>query len=245
MSTAFFKTHDNVLSYELIRSARRKTIGLQVKNAKIIVRAPHYVDETFIRDFIDNKSSWLRSKVALQLAQSPVETLTFKHGSSVLIAGKHKEIELSFGSQECVSVCEKYIHITILSRFKKHREDEKKVSSLIKNRLEKWFLSETTHYIEGRINTFSSLLKLVPTKIKIRRYKSRWGSCNSRHELSFNYLLAMCPLWVVDYVIIHELCHIKHLNHSPKFWSLVHNYCNDVQEAKMWLKKNNRSLYWG
>jgi predicted metal-dependent hydrolase len=79
---------------------------------------------------------------------------------------------------------------------------------------------------------------------KVRKYKARWGSCNNRGELSFNCLLKMLPLWVVDYVIVHELCHLKHMNHSTRFWQLVEQYNPQFRLAKAWLKQNQASLSW-
>ena len=85
---------------------------------------------------------------------------------------------------------------------------------------------------------------LTPSKIKIRQYKARWGSCNSRKEVSLNYLLMMAPLWVIDYVIIHELCHLVHMNHSSQFWALVKLHCPDYNTAKQWLITHQKDLHW-
>ena len=80
--------------------------------------------------------------------------------------------------------------------------------------------------------------------MNIRQYSARWGSCNNRKEISFNYLLMMAPPWVIDYVVIHELCHLTHLNHSQHFWQLVIKHCAYFQEAKQWLKHHQTELIW-
>ena len=76
---------------------------------------------------------------------------------------------------------------------------------------------------------------MYSTSLKIRKYRARWGSCNSKGQISLNYWLMICPDWVIDYVLIHELCHLQHLDHSRQFWQLVHSYFPNVEQAKQWL----------
>ena len=92
--------------------------------------------------------------------------------------------------------------------------------------------------------TYAQLTSLKPLRIKIRRYSSRWGSCNSRGELSFNTLLMMLPIEVINYVVVHELCHLQHLNHSKEFWQLVAQYIPHYNQATQWVKTNQSTLLW-
>ena len=78
--------------------------------------------------------------------------------------------------------------------------------------------------------------------ITIRCQKTRWGSCSSKGNLNFNCLLMLCPEEVRDYVVIHELCHRKEMNHSPRFWALVAQACPDYARHRSWLKEHGRSL---
>lgn len=79
-------------------------------------------------------------------------------------------------------------------------------------------------------------------RVSIRHQSSRWGSCSAKGNISLNCLLLLCPPAVMEYVIIHELCHLKHLNHSGAFWAMVESYCPDYKEYKDWLKANGRHL---
>lgn len=85
--------------------------------------------------------------------------------------------------------------------------------------------------IDKRLKHFSGLSKLKYKSFKIEEDPKRWGSCNGRAELTFNYRLAMFPLKAIDYVVVHELCHTKHLNHDRSFWRLVGKYCPDYLET--------------
>ncbi len=79
-------------------------------------------------------------------------------------------------------------------------------------------------------------------KITIRAQVSRWGSCSSNSNLNFNCLLILCPSEVLEYVVIHELCHISHRNHSKYFWSMVEKYCPNYKESQRWLNDNGNAL---
>lgn len=83
---------------------------------------------------------------------------------------------------------------------------------------------------------------LFPGTVTIRHQKSRWGSCSSNGNLSFNCLLCCAPTEVLDYVIVHELCHLRHPNHSPAFWTEVAHWCPDYQQQEKWLKTEGRVL---
>ena len=82
-----------------------------------------------------------------------------------------------------------------------------------------------------------------PGRITIREQKSRWGSCSSKHNLNFNWKLIMAPPQALDYVVIHELCHLHEFNHSPRFWSLVEAQMPDYKVWKKWLKDHAEDLY--
>ena len=80
------------------------------------------------------------------------------------------------------------------------------------------------------------------TSITIRDQKTRWGSCSGRGTLSFNWRLILAPPEILDYVVVHELCHLTHMNHSKEFWSMVSNTIPDYKEKRKWLKENGHTL---
>jgi len=102
--------------------------------------------------------------------------------------------------------------------------------------LDEIYRKETKKVISLLVDKYSSLMNLYPTSIKYRKNKRTWGSCNYKNGLNFNILLAKFPLEVIEYVVIHELAHIKHKNHSKSFWNLVKNYCGDYKEREKLLK---------
>ena len=247
-----------MLEYKLIRSKRRRTLSLQVKHGQVTVRAPHYVTLAFIDTFIQKKSVWLRSKLAEQ--QEIPEFCDFSQGSSLLYLGekvtlniciaKKSEVYFSHGvgpeieSSNYQQTTTKYLNIAISERINSRLTELLARSKQIKKQLEIYFKQQAEQLIIDRLELISKEIALSPTMISIRQYRARWGSCNNRGEVSFNYLLMMTPSYVIDYVIIHELCHLEHLNHSKEFWQLVEKFCPNYQIAKKWLSTHQSQLHW-
>ena len=96
--------------------------------------------------------------------------------------------------------------------------------------------------IPERVEYYAKLAGISYNRIFIRLQKSRWGSCSVDGNLNFNCLLMLCPDEVVDSVVVHELCHRKHLNHSREFWEEVERFCPDYRACKKWLKENGAAL---
>lgn len=96
--------------------------------------------------------------------------------------------------------------------------------------------------IPGKVTKYASLLRICYGRITIRNQRTRWGSCSSQGNLNFNCLLMLCPDEVVDYVVVHELCHRIHMNHSPQFWALVGSVLPDYQVQKQWLKEHGAEI---
>jgi predicted metal-dependent hydrolase len=234
-----------MLSYQLIRSAKRKTIGLQVKHGKIIIRAPKFVSEKEVANIVNAKSAWLQKKVAEQNSVPHHSNEHFQESSKLLINGELKTLHITYGLFPEVILKQDFIIVTLSNRVKTKATDNAEFKEkYVKKQLENWLKKQTNNYIDENLSLHAEKIGALPKSFQVRLYKSRWGSCNSRAELSFSSLLAMTPNWVVDYVIVHELCHLHHMNHSTEFWRLVEfNYPNYLL-AKSWLKSHQNQLHW-
>jgi len=115
-------------------------------------------------------------------------------------------------------------------------------SGILELALEHWYRTEAARLINERTDKLSSQLGTSYKLIVIRGQKTRWGSCSRKKNLSFNWKLIMAPEPVLDYVIIHELTHLKEMNHSKRFWELVAQYCPGWREHKKWLKQHETDL---
>jgi len=229
-----------MLAYQLIRSSKRKTIGLQVKHGSIIIRAPYYVCEQDIAHIVKAKSAWLQKKVAEQNDRPKLNNNTFQENSSLSINGELKTLHIDYGLFSEIIIENSTIQLTLSNRIKSANSE----ASQIKKQLETWFKQQSINYLDQHLSDRAEQVGVFPKSFKVRLYKARWGSCNSKAELSFSSLLAMTPDWVFDYVIVHELCHLVHMNHSPAFWQLVALHCPNYRLAKTWLKTHQAQLSW-
>lgn len=108
--------------------------------------------------------------------------------------------------------------------------------------LEKRYRKAAAEYIPGRVAYFRQFTGGTYDKVVIRDQKTRWGSCSSNKTLSFNYRLMLAPPQILDYVVVHELCHLTHMNHSSDFWKLVESVLPDYKERRKWLKEHGNEL---
>jgi predicted metal-dependent hydrolase len=115
-------------------------------------------------------------------------------------------------------------------------------NGLLELALEQWYRSEAAKLITEIADKLSSQMGIDYKRILIRGQKTRWGSCSRKKNLSFNWKLIMAPEPVIEYVTIHELIHLKEMNHSKKFWELVAQYCPGWREHKKWLKQHEADL---
>ena len=118
---------------------------------------------------------------------------------------------------------------------------ELKEEELNKN-LKKFYFSSCKKIVGERINRYQIQLRVKPKTIEVVESKTKWGSCSSDKNLTFNYRLAMAPIEVIDYVIIHELCHLMHMNHDRSFWRRVGSIMPDYKEKEEYLARNGRSM---
>lgn len=216
-----------MIQYHLVRS-RRKTLSLQVKSGQVYVRAPHHVDEHTIESFIKNKNAWLKAKIAEQ-NQTIDLCCDFSQGSQLFLLGQLVTLNLVIGAEndqsdvvlKIVENGQQTLNVHFSTRIHEKLQSPLQSATAVKNKLERYFSEQANAIIPPKVSYYSQLTNLSPVSIKIRKYTARWGSCNNKGQLSFNYLLMMLPMHVIDYVIIHELCHLQHLNHSKDFWQLV------------------------
>lgn len=108
--------------------------------------------------------------------------------------------------------------------------------------LESWYRQQAWLYLPLRLRQFAEDLRVRPTRITVRSQKTRWGSCSMRGTISLNWRLMLLPSDLADYVLIHELCHLRHLDHSPRFWALVSTLLPDYHERRCALRTVNAFL---
>ena len=197
-----------------------------------------------IESFLLKKSAWLQQKITEQAQNRQTPQWLFAEGAPIYYLGEAKTITIKYAINKAENVCNEQLEVTLSYRLQKKLTTPEQLHQAIKTHLASFFKRQLEHYLSTRLPLLIEQIGLYPKAYKVRFYKSRWGSCNNRGELQFNYLLMVLPTWVIDYVIIHELCHLQYLNHSKDFWALVHRYCINTDKAKAWLKQHQHMLIW-
>lgn len=123
----------------------------------------------------------------------------------------------------------------------KEYEESKNAVKLADEEIEK-LRYETKKIVNDLANKYSKIIGVSFNKITVKKQRTVWGSCSIKSNLNFNLLLSLMPKEVVEYVVIHELCHLKEMNHSNKFWRLVKTYCNEYEYCKKWLRIEGKKI---
>ncbi len=118
------------------------------------------------------------------------------------------------------------------------RNDPRSIRKLIRA----WYCASAGKILAERIAFYSSSLAVNPRRVAVKEHRRQWGSCSRKGNLNFNWKLVMAPIEIVDYVVVHELSHLHHLNHSKLFWEKVASIIPDYKERRKWLKNHGLKL---
>jgi len=212
---------------KIIRS-KRKTLSLTInENAELIIRAPKRLSIEKIQDFINEKENWINRKKIL--IENQIKDVTSNH-NKLLYLGNFFPINVEQNaSKELFFTGEEFIANSI-------EPDSLSLS------IKKWYKNKFKEIALPRVAYFANKHNLMVNQVRIKNQKTMWGSCSSKNNINLNYLLLMAPMGVIDYVIVHELVHTIHRNHSTDFWDSVESIMPEFQEHKRWLKKNGYKL---
>lgn len=135
-----------------------------------------------------------------------------------------------------------FLHLGRRCRLDELIPTEGRTEEELRAHLKKFYFASCKKIVNERIGTYAKQLKAEPKSIEIIESATKWGSCDSRKRLNFNYLLAMAPVYAIDYVIVHELCHIHHMNHDRSFWRKLGSILPDYKEREAYLNRYGRLM---
>lgn len=236
----FIETSNNKITYTVVKT-KRKTIGITIDmNGEVKVSAPLRISEKQIKEVVQKKADWIIKKVNEVIERnSNLVCRQFVSGEKFLYLGKEYTLEIvekDLGEAE-VLMQEDTMAVYISQGLSKESRKQ-----TIKEALIKWYRQRFAEIVKERIEKYSLKLKVAPCKVVIKDQKTRWGSCSKKGNINLNWRLIMAPLHVIDYVVVHELCHLKVMNHSKDFWNLVESIQPNYTEGREWLKVNGNRL---
>lgn len=222
--------------YTVKRSSKAKRVRLEIRvttGLTIVVPGSYKTEE--LPDLLRKRSRWILGKLAeCGKNQSLAAEKELKSGDSISYLGRYLRVVVRYNPSTPVSV-----------RLEKNRllVNLDSQNGRLNMVLEWWYRQQAERLIKKRADELCSLLGVAYGRLSIRRAKTRWGSCSRKGNLNFNWKLIMVPEPVIDYVIIHELAHLKELNHSKNFWKLVAEHCPQWRQYRQWLKGEEATLF--
>jgi len=223
----------NPINYTIIRRPKRKTASIVIRaDNRVEVLAPSLMSADTIARFVQDKNEWITRKLHFNSEiRSVYMPKLFHHGEVFHLLGKPYTLCLQQGKR-AIKLCE---HELLVS----HPAAEPTTTA---RQIDRWYRQQAETHFKARSLFFAAKLGKYPQSVAIKSYKSRWGSCHHDGRIYFNWRLIMAPEWIIDYVVIHEQCHLIHLNHSSQFWALVQSIYPGHKAATSWLNIHGQTL---
>jgi len=218
------------LPVEVVRTKRKKTASIEIKDGLIRVLVPNSVTDKRVNAILEKKASWINKKIRLQAEMPPYRSKEYVNGETFTYLGRNYRLKLVNADTTATRLKNGYLEVPAQGE------------SVIQASLIDWYTSHALVKLEEKTGRYAKTLNVEPSSVAVKDYKSRWGSCSTSGEITYNWRIIMAPHRIVDYVVIHELCHLVEHNHSDKYWKQVESLVPDYSERRAWLKTNANAL---
>lgn len=219
---------------EVIRTSRRKTADIRVEEGAVSIIVPSETSPEKIDQLLAAKRRWIREKITLHQESAPTSSKHFVSGEAFAYLGRNYRLKVERGSFAPVKLINGRLLVTLPQGAEQPH--------MVRNALVRWYKRQAEQKLIEKVTRFAPVVGVEPTGVGVRTFKSRWGSCTAKGKLEFNWQIMMAPNRMVDYVVIHELCHLIRHDHSPEFWRELGRVMPDYQQGREWLRENGLGL---
>lgn len=222
------------LQYSIVRKNRRKTASIEVSpDGRVTVKVPRFLSDDQIAQLVAGKSKWIQKTLNrnTEIRERGAQKLISDEGRIVYLGAEY-QLLLEDGLPATIELGNHSLRLRRPVAAGDTRDPQKLVLLLVG-----WYRARALEYTVERARYFSGMLGVQFNRIKVRSMRSRWGSCTSRGNISFDWRLITMRPNIVDYVVVHELCHLVHPNHSREFWTLVESILPDFRTRQKHLKE--------
>lgn len=229
------------IPFRIRRSERRETVALTIEDeGKLVVTAPEGVTIDRLNRIVRHKAPWVLKRIKTASAPPPPPSeREFVTGETVLYLGRQLRLKVMESNEEHPRMWAGWYEVPVAARLQ--GEDRRRE---VRRRLVGSLKEHADLYLPDRLAEVCRRLRLVKPSIMVREQRKRWGSCDSRGVLRFNWRIVQAPIPLIEYVLLHELVHLEHPNHDPAFWSVVGRYMPDYESRRARLRELGPSLLW-
>ena len=226
------KYQNKTIAYT-INKAKIKNIYITIENGEVVIKAPWYTTRNQIQEVVESKRDWIMKKLE-EYNVSPRKAKEYEDGEKFQILGESYYLNIYYKDINNAILNVENEKIEIILPLSYAEEDN---TEQIKKMIDKMYYMIAEKEVESAMEKTRKMVGLAPEEYKIKKIKYAWGTCSSRKEITINQNLMMYSRKAIEYVILHEICHLKYMNHSKKFWEMVESYMPDYKEAEKELKK--------
>lgn len=226
------KYQNKTIAYT-VSKAKVKNFYISIQNGEVVIKAPWYATGSQIQSIVEEKRDWIMRKLE-EYKDSPRKAKEYADGEKFQILGESYYLNTYYKdiNNAILNVEDGKIVIILPLRLADQDNTEQ-----IKKMIDKMYYMIAEKEVEQAFEKIRRMVGLAPEEYRIRKVKSVWGSCSSNKKITINQNLMMYSRKALEYVVLHETCHLKYMNHSKKFWEMVEKYMPDYKEAEKELKK--------
>lgn len=220
-------------SYEVQRS-KRKTLAIYIRHRKVVVRCPLRASALELRQFVSANQQWIEKRL-LEESLRDKELLRIERGGKIFCRARELEIVFKQGRKQRILISLDQFII----------QGHKLNATKARIQVEDYLIDKASEYLLPRARGLARHLGVDHKikEIKLRKTKSKWGHCTSAGIIQYNWLIMLAPYSIIDYMITHEVCHLVHMDHSKRFWSLVESICPQYDKYVDWLKQHEHRFW--
>jgi len=232
------RIRDQTIPYEERRSARFQRITLSILEDRLRISVPKNVSAKQLQELLLAKQEWiLKNWLAKQdKLKSPVRYINGEH---FLYLGNTIELKIRKHSRQMMRVC---LESQVLEVYLPQDLQDKDCAPNVQAALLTWYKAQARKVLQDKLDKQAKRMQVTFQTFRLKEQKTRWGSCSSKRNLNLNWRIIMAPEAAIDYIVIHELAHLTHLNHSEQFWQRVAAFMPEYAHWKKWLRDHGQEL---
>lgn len=227
------------ISYNIKYSSKRKTIAIQIDPVKgLIILAPKGTPIEEIHKVLQVKEDWITTKIEKSKEILPAPK------SKEFVSGERLDyIGRSYRLQICKEISKNIRFTFYRGKFLVYSSgDNREYSNKIRKKVISWYREHALVKLKERVEFYAPKVGKFPKEVRVKEFKARWGTTQDNGILDFNWKIILAPMSIIDFVVVHELCHLVTLRHSKEFWSKLSAIIVDHKERDEWLRINGATL---